>query len=128
MRWLRLKASVEARKHAAAEAEEKALLDKLFEPSGVSDEEALRRVKIIIERAVANGLTEVQVYRFPNALFALITAVPWIPRAGLGTTLNRFYRGDVRVLGSAASRSQDTSSRSKSLTFPTECPAMSESL
>jgi hypothetical protein len=62
------KASEAARKHATAEAEKKALLDKLTKPSGVSDEEALRRVGIIIERAVANGLTEVQVYRFPNAL------------------------------------------------------------
>ena len=62
------KASVEARKHALAEAEKKALLDKLTKPSGVSDEEALKRVGIIVERAVANGLTEVQVYRFPNAL------------------------------------------------------------
>ena len=62
------KASEEARKHAAAEAEKKALLDKLTKPSGVSDEEALKRVGIIVERAVANGLTEVQVYRFPNAL------------------------------------------------------------
>jgi len=62
------KASVEARKHALAEAEKKALLDKLTKPSGVSDEEALKRVGIIVERAAANGLTEVQVYRFPNAL------------------------------------------------------------
>jgi hypothetical protein len=62
------KASVEARKHAVAEAEKKALLDKLTKPSGVSDEEALKRVGIIVERAVASGLTEVQVYRFPNAL------------------------------------------------------------
>ena len=62
------KASQEARKHAHAEAEKKDLLDKLTKPSGVSDEEALRRVKIIVERAVSNGLTEVQVYRFPNAL------------------------------------------------------------
>jgi hypothetical protein len=62
------KASEEARKHAAAEAEKKALMDKLTKPSGVSDEEALRRVAVIVERAVANGLTEVQVYRFPNAL------------------------------------------------------------
>ena len=59
---------MEARKNALAEAEKKALLDKLTKPSGVSDEEALKRVKIIVERAVANGLTEVQVYRFPNAL------------------------------------------------------------
>jgi hypothetical protein len=46
----------------------KALSDKLTKPSGVSDEEALRRVAAIIERAVSNGLTEVQVYRFPNAM------------------------------------------------------------
>jgi hypothetical protein len=62
------KASESARKHALAEAEKKALLDKLTKPSGVSDEEALKRVGIIVERAVSNGLTEVQVYRFPNAL------------------------------------------------------------
>jgi len=62
------KASVEARKHAAAEAEKKALIDKIMQPSGVSDEDALQRVATIIERAVANGLTEVQVYRFPNTI------------------------------------------------------------
>jgi hypothetical protein len=62
------KASVAARKHAAAEAEKMALIDKLTKPSGVSDEEALNRVAAILERAVANGLTEVQVYRFPNTL------------------------------------------------------------
>jgi hypothetical protein len=62
------KASEEGRKHAAAEAEKKALLDKLTKPSGVSDEEALKRVAVIVERAVSNGLTEVQVFRFPNAL------------------------------------------------------------
>ena len=62
------KASAAAKKQADAEAEKKMLLEKLTEPSGVSDEEALRRVAAIIERAVSNGLTEVQVYRFPNEL------------------------------------------------------------
>jgi hypothetical protein len=62
------KAEEESRKHAVAEAEKKQLLDNLTKPSGVSDEEALKRVAIIVERAVTNGLTEVQVYRFPNAL------------------------------------------------------------
>ena len=62
------KASEEARKHAAAEAEKKALLDKLTKPSGVSDQEALKRVALIVERAVSNGLTEVQVFRFTHAL------------------------------------------------------------
>ena len=62
------KASAAMRKQSDAEAEKKMLLEKLTKASGVSDEEALRRVGIIIERAVSNGLTEVQVYRFPNAL------------------------------------------------------------
>jgi hypothetical protein len=62
------KASQAARKRAADEAEKKELIDKLTKPTGVSDEEALKRVAAIVERAVANGLTEVQVYRFPNTL------------------------------------------------------------
>src|SRR5690349_6459502 len=62
------KASAAAKKQADAEAEKRMLLEKLTKPSGVSDEEALRRIATIIERAVSNGLTEVQVYRFPNAL------------------------------------------------------------
>ena len=62
------KASAAAKKAADTEAEKKMLLEKLTKPSGVSDEEALRRVAAIIERAVSNGLTEVQVYRFPNAM------------------------------------------------------------
>ena len=62
------KASAALRKQSDAEAEKKMLLEKLTKPSGVSDDEALRRVGLIIERAVSNGLTEVQVYRFPNAL------------------------------------------------------------
>ncbi|HKF13158.1 MAG TPA: hypothetical protein VKB89_31335, partial [Xanthobacteraceae bacterium] len=52
-------ASKEAAKRAAAEAEKKALLDHLTKPSGVSDEEGIRRAIKIIERAVANGRTEV---------------------------------------------------------------------
>ena len=62
------KADVAARKHAEAEAEKKLLLDKITKPSGVSDEEAMKRVAVIVQRAVSNGLTEVQVYRFPNKL------------------------------------------------------------
>jgi uncharacterized protein (DUF1778 family) len=61
-------ASKQARKLAEAEAEKKALLDQLTKPSGLSDEEAIRRAVKIIERAVSNGRSEVQVYRFPNQL------------------------------------------------------------
>jgi uncharacterized protein YpuA (DUF1002 family) len=61
-------ASRRAQQHAEAEAEKKALIDQLSKPSGVSDEEGIRRGVRIIERAVSNGLTEVQVHRFPNSL------------------------------------------------------------
>jgi hypothetical protein len=61
-------ASKQARQLAEAEAEKKALLDQLTKPSGLSDEEAIRRAIKIIERAVSNGRTEVQVHRFPNQL------------------------------------------------------------
>jgi hypothetical protein len=62
------KASEYVRKLAAADAEKKALLDKLKGASGVSDEERLKRAAAIINRAVNNGQTEVEVGRFPNSL------------------------------------------------------------
>lgn len=62
------KADEAVRRHAEAEAEKKLLLEKITKPSGVSDEEAMKRVGVIVNRAVSNGLTEVQVYRFPNQL------------------------------------------------------------
>jgi hypothetical protein len=61
-------ASKQANKDKQAAAERQALLDQLKKPSGVSDEEAVRRGVKLIERAVSNGRTEVQVYRFPNSL------------------------------------------------------------
>ena len=57
-----------ARKKAEADAEKKALLEQLTKPSGVSDEERIKRAIAIIERAVSNGQTEVEVHRFPNIL------------------------------------------------------------
>jgi hypothetical protein len=62
------KAAEEMRKQAEADAEKKALIDQFSKPSGVSDEEGVRRGAAIIQRAANNGLTEVQVYRFPNQL------------------------------------------------------------
>jgi uncharacterized protein (DUF1778 family) len=61
-------ASKEAKKHALAEEEKKALLDHLTKPSGVSDDEGIQRAVKMIERAVSNGKTELLVYRFPNKL------------------------------------------------------------
>jgi len=63
------KASEYMRKLKIVEAEKKELLDRLAKPSGVSDEERMKRAAAIIKRAVSNGLTEVEVGRFSNNLF-----------------------------------------------------------
>jgi len=57
-----------ARMAAAAEAEKRALIERLTRPSGKSEAEKIQLASTIIQRAVRNGLTEVQVYRFPNSL------------------------------------------------------------
>jgi hypothetical protein len=62
------KASAALRAHEAAEAEKKELMDRLSRPSGLSDDEIVDRASIIINRAVENGMTSVQVFRFPNHL------------------------------------------------------------
>jgi hypothetical protein len=61
-------AEKQAKLISEADAEKKALLDQLSKPSGVSDDEAIARGVKIIERAMKNRMTEVQVYRFPNQL------------------------------------------------------------
>jgi hypothetical protein len=62
------KAAASARSLAAEEEEKKALLANFSKPSGVADEERMKRAAAIIQRAVSNGLTEVFVGRFPNRL------------------------------------------------------------
>jgi hypothetical protein len=62
------KSSEEMRMRDREEAEKKALIKRLTQPSGLSDDEVMKKAAVIIERAAKNGLTEVQVYRFPNSL------------------------------------------------------------
>jgi hypothetical protein len=62
------KAAEATRRLAAEEAERKKLLEGLSKPSGVSEEEHVKRAAAIIQRAVANGQREVLVLRFPNEL------------------------------------------------------------
>ena len=62
------KAEEYARKLADAEAEKRALAEQLGKPSGLSEDEKVKLASNVIQRAVRNGLSEVQVYRFPNSL------------------------------------------------------------
>jgi hypothetical protein len=100
------KASEEMRRHAAAEAEKKELLEQLRRPSGVSDEERLQRAAAIINRAVSNGLTEVEVGRFPSTLFtdhgrAINQAEPgWEETlTGLPKELYQFWKTHLKPRG-----------------------------
>jgi len=61
-------AEKQARVLAEAQAEKKALIDALSKPSGISEEEAIRRAMVIIERGIKNRKTESEVFRFPNQL------------------------------------------------------------
>jgi hypothetical protein len=62
------KAAAHDRQKAAAKAEKEALIKKLSQPSGLSEEEKVKLAATVIKRAVDNGLLEVQVYRFPIAM------------------------------------------------------------
>jgi hypothetical protein len=62
------KADQHVRHMAAAEAEKRALIERLSKPSGLSEDEKVKLASTVIQRAVRNGLSEVQVYRFPNSL------------------------------------------------------------
>jgi hypothetical protein len=62
------KASEAMRRQAKADAEKKALIDRLSKPSGVSDDQAMEKVQAMLQRAIQNGQTQIQVYRFPNTM------------------------------------------------------------
>ena len=62
------KASAAAKAHAAAEAEKQAFIERISKPSGLTDDQIVEKASHIVNRAVENGLTAVQVFRFPNHL------------------------------------------------------------
>ena len=67
-----LKEAERARDHERrgdiAAKEKKALIDQLSKPSGLTEDAKVKLAANVINRAVSNGLTEVEVYRFPNSL------------------------------------------------------------
>ena len=62
------KAEEYARLQATVGAEKRKLIERLSKPSGLSEDEKVELASTIIQRAVRNGLSEVQVYRFPHTL------------------------------------------------------------
>jgi hypothetical protein len=62
------KAFRESKHGKDGEAEKKELVERLRKPSGLSREEKIQLAARVIQRAINRGVTEVQVYRFPNDL------------------------------------------------------------
>jgi hypothetical protein len=100
------KASEAMQKLKREEEEKKALIDRLSKPSGLSDEEVMKKAAVIIERAARNGLTEVQVYRFPNTMCtdrgrAINQQEPgWeITLTGIPKEIYEFWHRRLRPLG-----------------------------
>lgn len=62
------KAEAAMKAHEAAEREKHEMIERLTKPSGLDDEEIIERASAIVTRAVENGLSQVQVLRFPHTL------------------------------------------------------------
>jgi hypothetical protein len=111
----------QARKDAQAAAERKALIDHLREPSGLSDDEAIQRAIKLIERAVSNGHSEVQVYRFPNLLCTDHGRAINQQEAGWPETLTGIPR-EIYLLWDRHFRSRGYKLRAEIVSFPNGMP------
>ena len=100
------KAADYMRSRKAADDEKKDLIDRLSKPSGVNDEERMKRAAAIINRAVSNGLTEVEITRFPNKMCtdlgrAINQQEPGWPETltGLPREIHQFWKAHLESRG-----------------------------
>ena len=113
-------AKKQAHAQAEAEAEKKALIEQLRKSSGTSDEEAIRRGLEIINRAIKNRLTEVELIRFPNELCTDKGRAINQQEPGWENTTHRRTEGNLSVLGqvfSAARLQAESTDRGLSRRF-----------
>ena len=92
------KAAAHDRQKSAEQAEKDALIKKLSQPSGRTEEEKVKLAATVIKRAMDNGLLEVQVYRFPNALCNRSWPRHQPGGARVGTNASRHSKGDLSAL------------------------------
>ena len=62
------KAAEELRRMQEQEEKQKAVMAEFHAPPDQSNEQLMQRVMQLVDQAAENGQTEIQVYRFPNAL------------------------------------------------------------
>jgi hypothetical protein len=109
------KAADYLRKQKAEQAEKKALLDQLSKPSGLSEEEKKKRAAAVINRAVKNGLTEVQVLRRSSAQISVEQSISRKPG---GKRRSPAYRRKCISSGMITCVPEDTSCGTRWWTFP----------
>jgi hypothetical protein len=114
------------REQSAADLEKKALVDQLSKPSGVFEEEAIRRGIAIIERAVRNRNTQVLINRFPNSLCTHGGRAINQQEPGWKNTLTGLPK-EIYELWSSTSARRATRCEPKSSTFRRACREMSAS-
>ena len=119
------KAAAHDRQKAAEHAEKEALIKKLSQPSGLSEEDKVKLAATVIKRAIDNGLLEVQVYRFPNAHLHRSRTRHQSGGAGLGKDADRYPEGDLFTSGTTISVRKVTKSAIRSSNFRAACQATS---
>ena len=120
------KASAAMKAHAAAEAEKQAFLDRISKPSGLTDEQVVEKASNIITRAVENGLTSVQIFRFPNHLCTDDGRAIDQGEAGWEKSLTGIPKSSMRSGNGSSSPTAITSS-TKSPIAPAACAVTSPS-
>ncbi len=118
------KADEHAKRLAAAEAEKRALIEKLSKPSGLSEEEKVQLASTVIHRAVRNGLTEVQIYRFLNPLCSDRGRAINQMEPGWEKTLTGIPK-EITNSGVTICSRAAIASATRSSIFPAGCPATS---
>jgi len=96
-------AAKQARALAEAEAEKQALLDHFKKPSGISDEEGIRRAVKIIERAVQQRLDRGAGLPFSKQAVHGLRACHQPAGVGLGDHADRLSQGDPSTVGEVLS-------------------------
>ena len=121
------KAAEAMRMQAKADDEKQALINRIQKLWAFPSKKAMRRVRVIIERAVNNGLTQSQVYRFPNRLCRDRKRANNRRETDCRQHPHRLAKESVRFLGAPASVLSVTSSSSTSSIFRTDFRVTSES-
>ena len=121
------RAAEELRRLQAQEERQKAVMAEFQKPPDRTPEQLMQMVIQLVNRAAERGETEVQVYRFPNAMCSDRGAASTMPNLIGRRPWGAFPRPDTNSGATTCSRSA-SASKPKFSNIPAACPEMSASL